>query len=204
MRAGLHRLGAGAPEVNRIPQTVRRRLALISLLALGLPLMLPPQAHAQKMPGSLADAIEATFLLKFPPFITWPSALPPDAFTVCAIGNTPVEGLLEQAASGQAVEQRPVIVQQVADASAARGCQELFVAGKDTKSIAAALAAVRGAPVLTITSGQTKPADKGVINFVLAGDRVRFEIDLAAAAANGITISSKLLSIAIDVHGSAQ
>lgn len=189
--------------MTRRREPVSRRHAVLPLLALSLPLLLTARVRAQSPPGALANAIEATYLLKFPPFVSWRSALPPDVFTICVVGSTPMMPLLREAADGQMVEQRPVVVRRLADVSAARGCQELFAAGSDARSVAAALAVVRGAPVLTITSGQTDAAAKGIVNFVRVGGHVRFEIDLGAAAANGITISSKLLSIAIDVHGSA-
>lgn len=191
---------AGAAEVIRHPRGAIRRRALVALLALLGQLALTRHARAQ---ASLESAIEATFLLKFFPFITWHQGLPPDSFTVCVLGDSPVTGLLRQAAAGQIVDQRPVRVSQVSAATASSGCQELYLAGSDPPAVAAALAAIRGTPVLTVTDGQTDPAAKGIINFVLTGGHVRFEVDLGAAAANGISISSKLLSIAISVHGSA-
>lgn len=178
---------------------ITRRQAL-ALLALGGQLALTRHLHAQE---SLASAIKATFLLKFSPFITWRQTLPPDSFTVCVLGNSPVTNLLRQAAAGQTVDQRPVGVRELSAATASTGCQELYLPGGDPQSIAAALAAVHGAPILTVTDGQTDPTAKGIINFVLNSGHVRFEVDLSAATTNGISISSKLLSIAVSVHGSA-
>jgi hypothetical protein len=39
-----------------------------------------------------------------------------------------------------------------------------------------------------------------MINFIVADNRVRFEIDEAAARRNGLQISSKLLSLAASVR----
>ena len=61
------------------------------------------------------------------------------------------------------------------------------------------LGAARGSPALTVTDvGQDAP-EKGIINFVIADNRVRFEIDDRAAAQAGFTISSKLLSLALSI-----
>lgn len=62
--------------------------------------------------------------------------------------------------------------------------------------MAQALAAMKGAPVLTVTDEATHPADRGIISFVIADNHVRFDIDDAAAAQSGLVISSKLLSLA--------
>ena len=61
------------------------------------------------------------------------------------------------------------------------------------------LEAVRGKNVLTISDESSNPSKAGIINFVVQDDRVRFEIDNEAAAQNGLVISSKLLSLAINV-----
>jgi hypothetical protein len=76
----------------------------------------------------------------------------------------------------------------------------MFVTGSAEQPVAQALAAVRGTPVLTVTDGQTVADALGIINFVLADGRVRFEIDQGSAAGNGLTISSKLLSLAEQVR----
>jgi hypothetical protein len=79
-------------------------------------------------------------------------------------------------------------------------CEIVFAAGSDAQPVAAILAAVRGMPVITVTDGVRDPRAKGIINFVIVDNRVRFEIDDQAAAENGLTISSKLLSLAVYVR----
>jgi hypothetical protein len=52
--------------------------------------------------------------------------------------------------------------------------------------------------VLTVTDRGSGAAG-GMIQFVMQAGRVRFQIDEGAARANGLTISSKLLELAIAV-----
>jgi len=54
--------------------------------------------------------------------------------------------------------------------------------------------------VLTITDGVADPAARGMINFVIVDNRVRFEIDAGGARRAGLDISSKLLSLAVSVR----
>lgn len=61
------------------------------------------------------------------------------------------------------------------------------------------LEAVQGKNVLTISDESSNPSEAGIIKFVVQDDRVRFEIDNEAAAQNGLVISSKLLSLALNV-----
>ena len=63
-----------------------------------------------------------------------------------------------------------------------------------------ALRAVRQLPVLTVTDAATGANDRGVIHFAVVDNRVRFHIDEAQAAESGLTISSRLLSVALSVR----
>jgi hypothetical protein len=66
--------------------------------------------------------------------------------------------------------------------------------------VAQALDAVRGAPVLSVTDGAKSADAKGIVHFVVLENRVRFEIDVQAASASGLKISSKLLDLAVNAR----
>ncbi len=146
----------------------------------------------------LEYAIKATFLYKFAPFVEWPEgefASPVSPFTICVTGNDPVARLTDQVVRGQHIGDRPIMISHVAGAETARTCQVLYVGGSDDGSLAA-LNGVRGAPVLTVSDSALGSAAVAIIRFVVEDNKVRFDIDEAAAAQAGLTISSKLLSLA--------
>ena len=152
--------------------------------------------------GAPVSAVEATYLYKLAAFVTWPpNTLPAHDFVICIAGDDPFGPALDRAVAGQSVQQRPVTVKRYGTIAANPGCQILFAAGGE-QSVADELAAVSGAPVLTVTDGQTEDSPAGIVNFVLQGGFVRFELDPAAAAANNLGLSSKLLGIAMGLrHG---
>jgi hypothetical protein len=155
----------------------------------------------------LEYAVKATYLHKFAPFVEWPSPaaeFPDGNFTVCVVGGDPLGSLLDRAVNGQNVAGRPIVVRRLARVTGNPGCSVMYVIGSAAQSVADALAAVRGMPVLTVTDGASDPAAEGIINFVIADDRVRFDIDNTAAVADGLTISSKLLSLAVHVNGGSR
>ena len=57
---------------------------------------------------------------------------------------------------------------------------------------------VHGSNVLTV-SDTGGAGETGIIDFVIVNNRVRFNIDDEAAAQNGLVISSKLMSLALNV-----
>jgi hypothetical protein len=150
---------------------------------------------------SLETAIKATYLYKFAPFIEWPEAgaAPGGPFVLCVVGSDPFGALLDRAVAGQSVDTRPIVVKRLDSASAqkAAGCQIMYLGGSPAQSVADAVKAIRGAPVLTVAEGQGAGA---VIGFVVRDQRVRFVIDIHAAAENNLKISSKLLSLALEVQ----
>lgn len=152
--------------------------------------------------STVEAAIKATYLYKFPPFIDWPpSAMAASrVFTICVVGGDPLGGLLDQAVAGQQVKDRPIVVRRFAVLTGDPGCQIVYAVGSAAQPVSAILAALRGKPVLTVTDEASDPTAKGILNFVIVDDRVRFEIDARAAAEDGLNISSKLLSLAINVR----
>lgn len=156
----------------------RRVARHAGIAVLGALLIAPAAADV-----SLEYQVKAAYLTKFVPFITWPDMPAGAPVTICVLGDDPFGGKLEQAAGAGHVAVRHVTN---ADAS----CQLLFL-GEGGES---AVDALRGKPVVTVTDSGIKA--HGVISFVVENNHVRFDIDDAAAQADGIAISSKLLGLA--------
>jgi hypothetical protein len=165
-------------------------------IALGLTLLAPALgARAQESPEI---AVKAAYLYKLAPFVSWPAASfagVADPFGICVVGDDPFGPVLDQAVAGQHVDGRAVVVRRMAKADRKTPCQIMYVAGPPT-SAKDALQAVAGTPVLTVTDGL---APAGIVDFVMDQGRVRFRLNDQAAAENGLTISSKLLSLAVSV-----
>lgn len=168
------------------------------LMAAGLgcvTLLIPAAAQTQ----SLEYAVKAAYLTKFIPFIQWPDATfasPTAPVTICVLGDDPFGASLDKAAGGAKPVDRPIVVRRLSEPDPA-ACQLLFSGGGDPAVVGAALDAMKGRAVVTVTDMDAVP--RGVISFVVIGNRVRFDIDDALAAEGGLTISSKLLGLARNV-----
>ncbi len=90
------------------------------------------------------------------------------------------------------------------DAAGARSCQIVFIAVSDKQRIRQILPQLSGASVLTVGDTLGFTEDGGVINFVLDGERVRFDANLNAAEQAHLKISARLLSVAKTVTGKTQ
>ena len=172
------------------------------LLSVGLSTCLVPVAWAD--PPTLATEIKATYLDKFGEFVDWPATAlgaSNDPVRLCVVGDDPFGPVLDQATRGQRIGSHPVLLLRLDKVERAGDCHILFAAGSSRENVAQVLDKVRGAPVLTVTDGISNPSARGMINFVELSNRVRFQIDNASATQAGLTISSKLLSLAVKPEG---
>jgi len=168
------------------------------MLAFTLAMMAGGPARA----ASLEYPVKAAFLYKFAPFVEWP----PRAFesgvsplAVCVIGHDPFGATLDSAVAGKQVSGHALVVRRLETISAGSGCHIAYIGGSKAQSVADGLAAVQGSPTLTVTD-QSMGSPRGAIHFVIKDNRVRFHIDEVTAVHNGVSISSKLMRLALSVR----
>ncbi len=173
------------------PPSVRSLAVAAALLALAAGWLGGARAEVPEA------AVKAAYLYKFAPFVTWPGNGGTGPFTLCVVGDDPFGADLDRAVAGIAYNGRPLQVVRLDSIDAGSPCAVAFLGGSRGQSVAAALKAVHGAPILTVTD-EGQPA--GIIAFEMQDDHVRFRIDQEAADDGGLVISSKLLSLALSVR----
>jgi len=169
--------------------------AVVACIALA-----PAAASAQ---SELEYAVKAAYLLRFGLYVEWPpvafgSATSP--FLICVVGEDPFGDVLDTAVKDQRIGERPIVVRRLKTISRDSGCHVAYFGGADATRQAQSIEAVRGSHVLTFSDAPLGAGGAAaIVRFVVRDNRVRFEIDDAAAAQNGLIISSKLLSLALRV-----
>ena len=155
-------------------------------------------AHAQVQ----EYALKAAFLYKFGLYVEWPnSAFPSPASPVnlCVVGQDPFGESLDKAVAGEGINGRNVVVRRLKTVGRDSGCHILYIGGSDAQRGAQIIESVRGSSVLTVSDTGGSGSSAGIIDFVISDNHVRFNIDDEAAAQNGLVISSKLMSLALNV-----
>lgn len=147
-------------------------------------------------------AVKAAYLYKFGLFVEWPNsafATPTSPVNLCIAGEDPFGQTLDRLVADEKIKGRSIVVRRLKTVARNPACHILYAGGSAEQDPAEMLDTVRGSPVLTVTDSSPVLAQNAIINFVIADNRVRFNIDDAAAAQNGLTISSKLSSLALNV-----
>ena len=162
-------------------------------------------SQARGQSGSSTEyTVKAAFLFHFAQFVEWPAETFKDSaapLTYCTMGDDPFHGALDQALTGKAVGMHPLRVEHFREFEKAQSCQVLFLGAGEKKHMAEALDGINGLPVLTVGETEHFVHEGGIIGFCLEENKIRFEINLDAAAKAKLKISAKLLALAKTVVG---
>ncbi|WP_374584610.1 YfiR family protein [Pseudoduganella sp.] len=172
------------------------------LLAVLLAAPWPLLAHAQAG-SSLERQVKAAYLYKFAGFVEWPEGSFPRPDSAVVIGVAGADALadqLEQTVAGHTANGRPLQVRRLRRGDSLGGVHMLFVSGQDKSLAHDLLSASRGQPVLTVTDADDTFGLGSMINFLIADERLRFEVSLKPALAARLKISARMLSAAYRVQ----
>ena len=152
-------------------------------------------ASGQQAPFNERE-VKAVFLFNFVHFVEWPAAAfdnPQSPVVICVLGEDPFGELLDEVVKGEAVGSRPLMVERFRRLEDIRDCHVLFISGSETPNQERILTALRATPTLTVGETAGFATRGGMIRFLTEQNRVRLEVNVAAAKAVGLTISSNLL-----------
>lgn len=145
--------------------------------------------------------VKAAYLANFAKFVAWPPGAVTDGnpIPICVAGEDPFGPVLDAAISGERVDHHPLVARRIGAAGDVDGCRIVFVSSNEAMA-GAVLAAAERTPILTVSDLPGFLKQGGMIEFVLDANRVRFEINLAAARTAGLNLSSELLRVATVVR----
>jgi len=147
--------------------------------------------------------LKVAFLYNFTKFVEWPansSDGTAEPIVLGIAGKGPHAAELEEVVRNRTVNGRKLVVKTVETPEAAKGVHVLFLPASEDARLAEWLGAVRGACTLTVGESGAFAQSGGTINFVVEGDKVRFEVNEDAAEQAGLKVSSQLLKLAKTVR----
>jgi hypothetical protein len=183
---------------NRYPCAWRRLTAVIAMLAL----LHIPVLQAQQ-PKVSEYQVKATYLYNFGRFVQWPSnatTAKGDSFSICVLGQDPFGPTLDSTLAGETLDGKPLAAKRISTPREAGECRILFISSTEENHLKEILAALDESSILTVSDMPAFSRRGGMIQFVLDGGKVRFEINLAKAETAKLTLSSELLKVATTVR----
>jgi YfiR/HmsC-like len=148
--------------------------------------------------------VEAAYLYQFSRFVQWPAANSSSnrraSFPICVLGRDPFGRILDDTIRGETVDGVPLVAKRIDTAGDVSNCRVVFIGASEENRIAETLGTFRGVPVLTVSEISDFVARGGMVQFVLREGKVRFAINFTSAEKAGLTLSSQLLKVAVEVH----
>lgn len=173
------------------------------LAAALLPLLLACGSGLVAQPDRPTEyQVKAAYLANFVKFIEWPATANTDGepFSICILGQDPFGPVLDSVLAGETVDRHRLVPRRVPSAHEAAGCRVLYMGLPDEGHLKTAFAALDNSSILTVGDSPQFLKRGGMIQFVLDGNRVRFEVNLPAAKNAGLNLSSELLRVAAAVR----
>jgi hypothetical protein len=170
-------------------------LQLAVWLAAGAATTVPTDTLAQSAPDPEYQ-LKAVFLFNFAQFVEWPASAfpgPETPLVIGVLGQDPFGPYLDETVRGEKVNDRPLVVRRYRSVEEITTCHILFISRREEGRLKGILDSLRGRSVLTVSDADRFASRGGMIRFVTDRHRIRFRINLEAAKAASLTLSSKLL-----------
>jgi hypothetical protein len=140
--------------------------------------------------------IKAAFLFNFAQFVEWPTNAFQEATTplvIGVLGEDPFGASLDETVRGEKVNNRPLVVQRYRRVEDIETCHMLFISQSERNRLEQIFAGLKNRSILTVGDLDGFALRGGMIRFVTEKNKIRLRINLPAAKAAGLTMSSKLL-----------
>jgi len=138
--------------------------------------------------------------------VQWPSssfAQADSPIVIVILGEDHFGTTLDRALDGKKVNARSFVIKRAKSISELqrtlgpqKDCQILYVSSSEMPHLSDAIQMLKGVPVLTIGETPGFARNGGIINLILEDNKVRFEVNVAAAKDADLNISSRLLALA--------
>jgi hypothetical protein len=147
--------------------------------------------------------VKAAYLYNFGRFVDWPAEVTTattGSFTICVLGEDPFGQALDATLAGETRGNQKVAARRISNPQEAVDCQILFISSSEAKRLNKIIEALGNRAVLTVSDIPQFSQHRGMIELVLEGNRIRFEVNLTATQSAGLTLSSELLKVATAVR----
>lgn len=158
-------------------------------------------SYAETYERNLENNIKAAYLYNFVKFVEWPDTVfdsrqSPVEF--CVIGEDSLYENLKELQT-KIIEGRNLSVGKEPGLSSTMACHIAYIGDSEKKNVKKIVSALENRPILTVSSLGDFAEQGGMIEFVRMGNNIRFKINIGAVRRSGLSISSRLLKLAIIV-----
>lgn len=143
--------------------------------------------------------VKAVFLFNFTRFVDWPGTAFESSnspFVIGILGNDPFGNYIDETVKDEKMGERSIIVRRYKTIKDVDNCQILFISAAEAEQSKSALQELKEKHILTVSDASNFASTGGIIGFIIENNKTRMQINIDAARAASLVISSKLLGVA--------
>jgi hypothetical protein len=155
-------------------------------------------ANAQSERKLPENKLKAVFLYNFTRFVDWPVEAFANAsspFVIGIVGGDPFGNYMEETVTGENINGHPIVIRRFENA-VIENCHILYINSGSSDFIKDIIEQVSSKSVLTVSDHSSFVKWGGMIRFYTEENKIRIQINAAAARDAQLIISSKLLGVA--------
>lgn len=143
---------------------------------------------------------QAMFIYNFSRLIEWPESYKSGAFIIGVLGSSTTHSELETYTVNKSVGSQTIQVRKFNSPAEIGNCHILFVPFNKTKLLSEVVQVIGNKSTLIITEKSGAIENGAAINFLIVGDKLKFEIKPENASSRRIKMSSKLSQMAFKTY----
>ncbi|MEO6734208.1 MAG: YfiR family protein [Ferruginibacter sp.] len=148
-----------------------------------------------KAQQDLSYAVHANIIYRFTKYIEWPAVYNTGDFIIGIIGNTPLYEELDEFVKSKAIGNRKISVRKMSASAKKYNCHILFIGDDAGKSLQKIVNITKGSPVLIVSEINAAASKGSCINFVVADERLKLEINKTNIESRDLNVASELLRL---------
>jgi hypothetical protein len=146
------------------------------------------------------EKFKALFMYNFTKYIEWPASQRTGAFIIGVLGNSSMTVELNTIAGKQRVGSQNIVIKTFNSVNDIEDCNILYLPPSKSSLIGEVVNKITGKPILIISDKNGLAAQGACINYVMDGDKLKYEVNKGSIEKRGLTVSSALLALGIVIN----
>ena len=141
--------------------------------------------------------LQSIFIYNFSKYIEWPASYTSGNFIIGVFGQSPLTKELNNLSKSKKVGNQPIVINKFNNVSEISKCNILFVPKNKSDEINNIINKLKGQNTLIITEKEGMAKKGAGINFIIADNKQKFELNEANILKSNLKVSTSLLNLAI-------
>ena len=145
------------------------------------------------------EKFKALFMYNFTKYIEWPANSRQGDFIIGVVGNPSLAVELQTIASKQKVGVQNIVVRNFNSVDEIDYCHIIYLGHSKSNLFGSLLSKVNGKNTLIITDKEGLALQGAGINYIMDGDRLKYEVNRTNIERKGLVVSNSLLALGVAV-----